>query len=655
MTDSLVQSRREAMASDAFHELMWRKCADDERFFFAYFAWVMSSAPEHQPDGRTLFSLWDFQEEALDAFDKYPLVAVAKVRQLGLTTEAMLDTFWRGFFKPGRYEVLIISKDQDAADTNLRMISAAYQFLPQWMKDRGPTREDDATTKLTFVKPDGSKFRIVSLPGTATRGAGTTPSRIIADEFALMDKQGDVYRVLSPAIKAATSGEVVNGAPMIMISTPRGNKNLFATTFLSAFHNPDDSPWHAIYFPVTCNKFLASVGESGVSAAERAEAAHRVDNGVGVEGDEVLAEEFWDAWDQERKQFAQTPHLFFSEWSRNVNEAFQSSSNRRFKYLPSFEAVDDFGFHGAIAGDASFAEGSRSVQLDIFEEDSIEAAEASWHFRYRDEELNDALLSREVVVAVDPASGVGKDDTAITVLADFLHDDGTRGVEVLAAFWDNEIQAKEVARQVALAGKRFAPAGKRAALLVVERPNAQAGDGTIIDTAARNFFYPRDRMYRHETEGRVQNTKSKVFGLPMNQKTKPKVLSDLETLFVPDPDNPKDTRSLIAGLYSALLQQLETYLILSKSDTQHVKTGADAGSHDDLVMSIAIGASVLFKARDKYRKPSNVSTQSKPVGVKPDSPLSVKNLFKAHQKSTSKNGKDDRLDSRANALYGRLK
>jgi hypothetical protein len=655
MTDSLVQSRREVMAGDAFHELMWRKCAEDERFFFQYFAWVMSSAPEHQPDGRTLFKLWDFQEEALDAFGRYPLVAVAKVRQLGLTTEAMLDTFWRGFFQPGRYEVLIISKDQDAADTNLRMISAAYQFLPQWMKERGPVREDDASTKLTFVKPDGSKFRIVSLPGTATRGAGTTPSRIIADEFALMDKQGDVFRVLSPAIKAATSGEVVNGAAMIMISTPRGNKNLFATTFLSAFHKPEKSPWHAIYFPVTCNKFLANVGDSGVSAADRAAAAHRVEQGVGVDGDVEVAEEFWEAWDQERKQFSQTPHLFYSEWSRNVNEAFQSSSNRRFRFLPTFEDVEDFGWHGALVGDASFSEGSKRARQDVYEEDSIEAGQASWHFRYRDEELTSELLSREIVIAVDPASGVGKDDTAITVLADYVHEDGTRGVEVLAAFWDNEVQAKEVARQVALAGKRFAPAGKRAALLVVERPNAQAGDGTIIDTAARNYFYPRDRMYRHETEGRVKNTASKVFGMPMNQKTKPQVLGDLETLFVPDPDSGDRTRSLISGLYSALLQQLETYLVLSKPDSQHTKTGADAGSHDDLVMSIAIGASVLFRARERYRKPARTSTQSNQMNSVSDSPLSMKNLFKAHSKPASDKKNANRFDSRANALYGRLK
>lgn len=650
---SFIDNRRKLVLQAAAHELEWRRCKDDERYFFSKYAWVMSSAPEHQPEGRTLFDLWDFQEEAFEAFDRDPLVVVAKSRQLGLTTLAMLDTFWRGFFQDGRYEVLIISKDQDAADTNLRMLSAVYQFLPEWMKSRGPERVDDASTKVTFRKPDGSVFRVVSLPGTATRGAGTTPNRIVADEYALMDKQDDVARVLSPAIKAATSGEVTNGSAMITISTPRGNKNRFANTFTQAWDNPEQSPWKALYFPVTCNKFLASVGESDATPKERAEAAHRIDNNEGRPGDDVLAAEFWEAWNQEYREFKHKPHLFFSEWSRTAKEAFQSSANRRFSILPPADDAADFPFHGQMLGDVSMADDARPARFDMFEPDSIEAATADWHFRYTDAEITQKFLDREVVVAVDPAQGVGGDDTAITVIADYLHDDGARGVEMLAAFWSNQARPAEVARQVFLAAKKFAPQGQRTAIVAVERPNAEAGDGKIIDQLRASGF-PVQRLYRHRTEGRVRNRGANAFGMPMNKATKPKVLGDLETLFVREQADKEEVRSLMHGLFPELLQQLDTYLVLS-GPGQPIRTGADNGCHDDLVMSTAIGVSVLFDARTKYRKPASTSTQSTEMTTASTSPLSVKNLMNAQRRRAPAKTSDSRLDRRADALYGRLK
>ena len=122
-------------------ELEWRRCAADETYFLENYVFIPS---EEDSRGRTKFDLFEHQHELLKLFKGNRFVVALKARQLGYTTLAMAHSLWLAFFRPGAV-VLVVSRNQKSSNKNLSQARLAYQFLPQWMKERAPELVADST------------------------------------------------------------------------------------------------------------------------------------------------------------------------------------------------------------------------------------------------------------------------------------------------------------------------------------------------------------------------------------------------------------------------------------------------------------------------------------------------------------------------------
>lgn len=605
MSDFATKRRRKLLESLTV-EAEFRRCQRDKEYAYSKYFYVPVATAEA---GRDLFQMWDFQREIQEAYDTEDRVIALKTRQIGATTLAMLDSFHNGFFNTGRYELLVVSRSQEDARTNLSIMDHVYTFIPKWMKRRGPVRQDNTTERITFQHRDGSLFRAISIPGTATRGAGKTANRIVLDEFALMEQQSAVYRALEPATLAALSAPVRRGAVFVIISTPRGGRNVFAQQWKAAWHG-ELARWKALYYPVTCNKFLGPAG-----SAEAAFAADRMRAAGETVPLETLAkaESFWTAWRNlsQDPAYSAEPWKFYSEYARSWEEALRESGRARFPYLP--ESADCPPMPYA----AYFKSSKGEVEIELADgQDDYDLA--PWKMAYLPEEWP---RDRQIVLAADTASGQLGDYSAAIVLATAAGPDGEDAAEILAAFWSNTITPVEFADELVRAGRYFKSAGRTAAIAVVERPPGGAGDGEVI-ARMRQMRYPGDCMFRYKAEDRVSARKSAVYGWPTDRSTKPEAIRALSRLLGARQDEQGEMRphTLLFNLFPELRDELTTFVVLNNpGDKSYEKLGGDAGAHDDLVMAAAMGAAVL----ERVRKKGKARTENSSGGAvrPPDGPL----------------------------------
>jgi hypothetical protein len=605
--NDFAKQRRRKLLERLVVEAEWRHCKRDKEYAYENYFYIPSAEAEL---GRAPFKLWDFQKQTQKELNDADRLIIAKTRQVGMTTQTMCDSFHNGFFNTGRYELLVVSKSQEDAKTNLSMLDHVWRFMPEWMKQRGPRRTDNSTEQVTFTHKDGALFRSVSIVGTPKRGAGKTANRVVLDEFALMDKPSQIYRALEPTTLAALNSEYRRGAVFVILSTPRGARNAFAKQWLGAKKGEVDR-WTALYHPVTCNKFLA-----GFEAAGAAELVERI-KATGAKPELELvgkAERFWTAWRgmQQDPAYRDEPWNFFSEYARNWEEAFRESGRARFQHLPGPEEVSELPYAGYLVT----KEGKVEVDLAVATEDYDSAP---WKFAYLPE---DWPRDVEIVLAADPASGVLGDYSAAVVLGACRGPENEDAVEILAAFWSNAVSPAEFADELVRAGRYFKSHGRAAALCVVERPpGGGAGDGEVIGRM-RQARYPMDCMFRYTAQDRVTTRRASVYGWPTDRATKPEAIRALGRLLTAKigESGELEPYPLLVGLFPEARDQLVSFVILNQPDeTGYEKLGADAGGHDDLVMALALGAAVMERHRKSPKArttaPSGEGKQPLPSGV----------------------------------------
>lgn len=268
-------------------ELEWRRCASDKKYFMNKYVYIQVQ-PKWDTRGRTQFKLFDYQREALDTWNDNRFTVIVKARQLGFTTLAMADVLWHCLFQPGS-NLLLVSKNQDSANKNLGMVKFMYQFLPDWMKERGPSLQKAAEYKLEFEFADGMKCQVKSFAGTETAGAGETATMVVLDEFALMPDPTNTYRTIMPTTDA--------GGKLIIISTARGAYNEFAKIYKNA--KVGQNQFVPIFQPWSASRLISEK-----------------------------------EYEVKRREFAANPWEFYSEYPSNDVEAFRESGNPRFINLP---------------------------------------------------------------------------------------------------------------------------------------------------------------------------------------------------------------------------------------------------------------------------------------------------------------------------------
>ena len=294
-------------------ELEWRRCAKDKEYFIKNYVYIQVQS-KWDARGRMKFDLFDYQMNALNSWSNNRFVIIVKARQLGYTTLAMADILWHCLFQPGS-NLLLVSKNQDSANKNLGMVKFMYQFLPSWMKERGPRLIKDAEYKLEYEYADGMKCQVKSFAGTETAGAGETATLVVLDEFALMEDPENTYRTILPTTDA--------GGRLIIISTARGAYNQFAKLYRAAKQKQNQffplfQPWHS-------SRLITQ-----------------------------------DEYESKRRDFLAEPWLFYAEYPSSDTEAFRESGNPRFPDLPR-EIPDSF-----MRG--NLIESSNSIEFEYDEE-----------------------------------------------------------------------------------------------------------------------------------------------------------------------------------------------------------------------------------------------------------------------------------------------
>ncbi len=147
-------------------------------------------------------------------------VCLAKSRQMIVSWETVAFCVWTARFKPNT-AVYWQTKAWPDAVSMVCMPSGGFsgraQFiedhLPDWMKL--PYKPSEGRIQY----PNGSIIQ--GLSGGADQARSKTASVLVEDEFAFQEDQEGVYTAISPLIQ--------KGAKLILISTPNGTSNMFAT------------------------------------------------------------------------------------------------------------------------------------------------------------------------------------------------------------------------------------------------------------------------------------------------------------------------------------------------------------------------------------------------------------------------------------------
>lgn len=507
-------------------ELRWRHYRDNPSAFFRDCLQVPAGRKLGGSTGRARLDLFDYQEEALQVIDQHDAVVILKARQLGLTTVAMAYALHHLLFSPGA-NVVLVSKNQDAANSALDLLDFMWQFMPEWVKSYGPERTSAAARSHTWRFYDGMESTITSFAATKTVAAGQTATLVIWDEAALAEHQEDVLRTLRPTTDA--------GGKMLVFSTARGGHNTFAQVYRGAERGENE--FVPLFFPWHVSRLFNPKAHVG-----------KVDTSL---------------YDAQLKSMSDRPWLFYAERPSSVDEAFRQSGRSRFVGLEQLEHYSEFGWRGRMEWD-----GAGGIAL---------VPDPDGPLRLQEEALDGTPYGLRAAVALDPATGVGGDYTAMTV--GWVDRDG---VPCRVGFWhDNEMEPAEAVKHADLLGRFFADESGRSALLAVEK---QGGYGdTFINELQTHLEY--DNLYVHVYTGHRRRARETTFGFPMTYARRPLVIDRLAK-HLTGADVPQ-----LEGVDPLLRAELGQFVVREDG-----KVTADVGCHDDLVMSTAIWLYVADEA-----------------------------------------------------------
>lgn len=219
-------------------EKEWRKCAPDSKdpeellSGFIYFCenyWHI----RHPERGRIKFEMFEAQVTTVDSWlhERYSLIL--KARQIGFSTLVATYGFWLTFFYKDR-PVLFLSRTEREAIKLLQKAKYGAQFLPEWMKHRGPPK-NETQTKMEFA--NGSY--VESLPSASDPARGESAYLIVVDELAFLPNSEQAWSAIEPVADV--------GGRVIMLSTANGEGNLFHQLWVSA--RAGNNRFKPLFFP----------------------------------------------------------------------------------------------------------------------------------------------------------------------------------------------------------------------------------------------------------------------------------------------------------------------------------------------------------------------------------------------------------------------
>ena len=192
-----------------------QRCMNDPVHFICNYVWV-----QHPKYGKTLFKLYDYQKELVEALKHNRWVMILMARQMGKTQTTSMFLLWYAMFHRDQI-CLIASKNNAHAIEIMDRIRFAYEELPHWLK-----AGCKYYNKHNIEFDNGSK--IISQSTTEKTGRGYSISKLYLDELAFVNPniQENMWASLAPTLST--------GGSAIISSTPNGDTELFAQLWRAA-------------------------------------------------------------------------------------------------------------------------------------------------------------------------------------------------------------------------------------------------------------------------------------------------------------------------------------------------------------------------------------------------------------------------------------
>jgi hypothetical protein len=207
-----------------------------DRYVFIYDATLADWLP---------FRLWKAQLQTLDTIRDNRLVVILKARQLGLTWLVLGYALWQMLFHPVATVLLFSRRDDEAVDLLKTRLRGMYERLPDWLKVRSFTVDNDHEWELS----NGS--RVLAFPTTA--GDSYTATLAIVDEADLVPDLDQLMRAVKPTIDGGGRMVLLSRADKTKPLSPfkriyegaRQGQNEWAPVFLPWYARPDrDAAWY---------------------------------------------------------------------------------------------------------------------------------------------------------------------------------------------------------------------------------------------------------------------------------------------------------------------------------------------------------------------------------------------------------------------------
>lgn len=336
-------------------ELEWRRISTDCLYFMRTYMQVLL----HNTAEVVTLPITEEQIDLVTALLELKKLICLKARQVGFSTAISGVSFWEVYFHPF-WHTLFLSKTEDDAIELLAKSKLVYEQLPQWIKDRGPSRVTDNNGELRF---DNNSV-IESLPSKSNPARSRSARRVVADEFAFFDDQAGATASFGPTVDS--------GAFLVLLSTANGIGDEFERLVQGARAGNDNGGW-------PLSKDVAANVEANTYSFRFYSWRARKDRD--------------DAW-YENKRKDMLPWQLAQEYPSDPDEAFKRSGNLYFDADTVAGWLSHPGEKGFLTEDGMFAP-DFDGNLEIWEE---------------------PVKGAKYALGVDPAGEVDGDGSVLNVI-----------------------------------------------------------------------------------------------------------------------------------------------------------------------------------------------------------------------------------------------
>ena len=216
--DRMTEAEQQEVARGVLPAVI-QQCAEDGRFFLTF----VTTIDEADPTAPTKpFPKHDYLLQLWDTLATSQRVVVAKSRQMLVSWAVAAFCVWTARSKPHQ-AIFWQSQQHDDAMAMVALPSGPVEGRCQFLENHlDPWLRQPIKTSEGFIQyPNGSFIRAVA--GGADKVRGKVFSIYVGDEFAYQEDQDGVLTTILPLIQ--------KGARAILVSTPNGSNNAFATIY----------------------------------------------------------------------------------------------------------------------------------------------------------------------------------------------------------------------------------------------------------------------------------------------------------------------------------------------------------------------------------------------------------------------------------------